>query len=230
MRLSPPTRRSQPGGQLGARADAVADADRDRRCGERLDRGVHPREQLHPRDARRRVEVLGDVGAGRQRPLAGRRDDQDPQLVVGGELGQRREQLHEQRRVHRVADLRAVEPQELDPVVQALARECRHARRIQYDALAMRRLTTILLVNLGAAWPSSRRSRWPRTRARAPCGEVDDKTVTNAGFILIAFFPLFILLCSLLQWRLEKRKDAQEEGRQGRRRRRPLARRLVDGA
>jgi hypothetical protein len=37
-------------------------------------------------------------------------------------------------------------------------------------------------------------------------GETDDKVVTNAGFILIIFFPLFILLMSLLQWQLEKRK------------------------
>jgi hypothetical protein len=41
-------------------------------------------------------------------------------------------------------------------------------------------------------------------------GETDDKVVTNAGFILIAAFPLFILLVSLLQWRLEKRKDAKK--------------------
>jgi hypothetical protein len=41
-------------------------------------------------------------------------------------------------------------------------------------------------------------------------GEVDDKQVTNAGFILIAFFPLFVLVVSLVQWRLEKRKDARK--------------------
>lgn len=41
-------------------------------------------------------------------------------------------------------------------------------------------------------------------------GEADDKTVTNAGFILIAAFPLFILLMSLLQWRLDKRKYARK--------------------
>jgi hypothetical protein len=38
-------------------------------------------------------------------------------------------------------------------------------------------------------------------------GETNDKVVTNAGFILIALFPLFILFASLLQWRLEKRKQ-----------------------
>ncbi len=41
-------------------------------------------------------------------------------------------------------------------------------------------------------------------------GETDDKIVTNAGFILIAFFPLFIFFMSMLQWRLEKRKDARK--------------------
>ena len=41
-------------------------------------------------------------------------------------------------------------------------------------------------------------------------GETTDKVVTNFGFILIAFFPLFILMMSLIQWRLEKRKDARK--------------------
>ncbi len=40
-------------------------------------------------------------------------------------------------------------------------------------------------------------------------GATDDKVVTNAGFILIVFFPTFILLASLLQRHLEKRKDAR---------------------
>ena len=41
-------------------------------------------------------------------------------------------------------------------------------------------------------------------------GETNDRVVTNAGFILIIFFPLFIFLMSLLQWRLEKRKDRRK--------------------
>ena len=41
-------------------------------------------------------------------------------------------------------------------------------------------------------------------------GLTNDKVVTNAGFILIAFFPLFIAAMSLLQWRLEKRKDRRK--------------------
>ncbi len=40
-------------------------------------------------------------------------------------------------------------------------------------------------------------------------GATDDKVVTEAGFILIVFFPTFILLASLLQKHLEKRKDAR---------------------
>jgi preprotein translocase subunit SecG len=41
-------------------------------------------------------------------------------------------------------------------------------------------------------------------------GEANDKVVTNAGFIVIAFFPLLILVLSVLQWRLDKRKDARK--------------------
>jgi preprotein translocase subunit SecG len=42
-------------------------------------------------------------------------------------------------------------------------------------------------------------------------GETNDKVVTNAGFILIGAFPLVVLLLSLLQWRLDKRKDAKKK-------------------
>ena len=41
-------------------------------------------------------------------------------------------------------------------------------------------------------------------------GETNDRVVTNAGFILIVFFPLFIFFVSLLQWQLEKRKDRRK--------------------
>jgi len=41
-------------------------------------------------------------------------------------------------------------------------------------------------------------------------GETNDVNVTNAGFILIAFFPLFIFAMSMLQWRLEKRKERRK--------------------
>jgi hypothetical protein len=37
-------------------------------------------------------------------------------------------------------------------------------------------------------------------------GEANDKVVTNAGFILIAFFPALIFVLSMAQWALDKRK------------------------
>jgi preprotein translocase subunit SecG len=40
-------------------------------------------------------------------------------------------------------------------------------------------------------------------------GETSDKVVTNTMFIVIAFFPTIILIFSLLQWRLDKRKHAK---------------------
>jgi len=42
-------------------------------------------------------------------------------------------------------------------------------------------------------------------------GETDDTVVTNAGFILIAAFPLLALVLSLVQWRLDKRKEARKK-------------------
>lgn len=41
-------------------------------------------------------------------------------------------------------------------------------------------------------------------------GSADDKVVTNAGFIVIAFFPTLILVLSLIQWRLDKRRELRK--------------------
>ena len=41
-------------------------------------------------------------------------------------------------------------------------------------------------------------------------GATNDKVVTNAGFIVIAFFALFVFFMSMLQRRLEKRKEARK--------------------
>src|SRR3954447_5200832 len=53
-------------------------------------------------------------------------------------------------------------------------------------------------------------------------GETSDKVITNAGFFLIAFFPLFILAMSLLQWRLDKRKERRKAADKARRARADL--------
>jgi hypothetical protein len=41
-------------------------------------------------------------------------------------------------------------------------------------------------------------------------GETDDLVVTNAGFLLIIFFVLFIFVMSMIQWRLEVRKERRK--------------------
>ena len=41
-------------------------------------------------------------------------------------------------------------------------------------------------------------------------GETSDKVVTNAGFIIIAAFPLLVFVLSIVQYRLDKRKDARK--------------------
>jgi ABC-type nickel/cobalt efflux system permease component RcnA len=50
-------------------------------------------------------------------------------------------------------------------------------------------------------------------------GETDDKVVTNSGFILIAFFPLFVLFMTLLQNRLDKRKNMRKKAAKARQQR-----------
>jgi hypothetical protein len=47
-------------------------------------------------------------------------------------------------------------------------------------------------------------------------GETTDKVITNAMFITIAFFPTVIVILSLIQWRLEKRKHAQMSAQKAR--------------
>jgi hypothetical protein len=41
-------------------------------------------------------------------------------------------------------------------------------------------------------------------------GATDDKVVTDAGFILIIFFPAFVFVMSMIQGRLDKRKQARK--------------------
>jgi hypothetical protein len=41
-------------------------------------------------------------------------------------------------------------------------------------------------------------------------GATNDKVVTDAGFIIIALFPILAFVLSMIQWRLEKRKEARK--------------------
>lgn len=53
-------------------------------------------------------------------------------------------------------------------------------------------------------------------------GETNDKVITNAGFILIAAFPLLIFTLSMVQWRLDKRKERRMAAARARRARADL--------
>ena len=53
-------------------------------------------------------------------------------------------------------------------------------------------------------------------------GPTNDKVVTNVGFFLIAAFPLLILCLSMLQWRLDKRKERHKAAEKARRARADL--------
>jgi hypothetical protein len=78
-----------------------------------------------------------------------------------------------------------------------------------YTIAGMRRLllslsSTLVLCALAAPVAMAQNS------GQGAIGEAGDKVVTNAGFILIAFFPVFIFAMSMLQGHLEKRKDARK--------------------
>lgn len=82
---------------------------------------------------------------------------------------------------------------------------------------AMRRLLIALpaaLLSLALLAPLAMAD--PHDGGQGLVGEANDVIVTDAGFILIAFFPLFILMMSLLQWRLDKRKYARKAAAQHR--------------
>src|SRR3954454_1845878 len=77
----------------------------------------------------------------------------------------------------------------------------------------MRRVVTLLLPALASALLLSlalASTALAHDGGEGLYGETNDKVVTNAGFILIAFFPLLIFVLSVIQWRLDKRKDARK--------------------
>jgi hypothetical protein len=75
--------------------------------------------------------------------------------------------------------------------------------------IAMRRLTKTLLLTI-ALLALSAPAAFAQASGEGLYGETDDKVVTNAAFIVIAFFPILVTVVSILQWRLEKRKDARK--------------------
>ena len=71
----------------------------------------------------------------------------------------------------------------------------------------MRRFAAILAANLVALALLAPAALANSDHGEGWYGETNDKVVTNFGFALIAFFPLFIAVMSLIQWRLDKRKE-----------------------
>ncbi len=47
-------------------------------------------------------------------------------------------------------------------------------------------------------------------------GESTDKQITDVMFITIGFFPALVLVLSLIQWRLDKRKHARMDAAKAR--------------
>jgi hypothetical protein len=73
----------------------------------------------------------------------------------------------------------------------------------------MRRLITSLLLTLSLLALSAPMA-FAQASGEGTYGETDDKVVTNSAFIVLAFFPLVVIIVSLVQGRLDKRKDAKK--------------------
>jgi uncharacterized membrane protein len=68
--------------------------------------------------------------------------------------------------------------------------------------IALLVFTIFLLASAPAAFATA-------TGGQGWYGETSDKTITQAMFIVIAFFPAVIIVFSVIQWALDKRKHAR---------------------
>ena len=73
----------------------------------------------------------------------------------------------------------------------------------------MRRVTPLLLFALTVLLVAAP-AALAHDGGQGTYGIANDKVVTNAGFILIAFFPLFVLVMSMGQMALDRRKDRRK--------------------
>jgi preprotein translocase subunit SecG len=74
-------------------------------------------------------------------------------------------------------------------------------RRRLYAALSLALIGLMLFAPAALAHGSGGGQGW--------YGETNDQTITNAMFLVILFFPTIIVIFSLIQWRLDKRKHAR---------------------
>jgi preprotein translocase subunit SecG len=78
-------------------------------------------------------------------------------------------------------------------------------RRLLAKLLSLALLAALVLAPSASAWNDG----------RGFYGATNDKVVTNAGYILIFFFPIFIFVMSMLQRALDKRKEARKAAQGG---------------
>src|SRR5436305_737037 len=111
---------------LGAAADHVAVADRDRRLWEGDDLVVDVGEELHAADLAFIVELLLDVGASREAHVVGGAEEEHPHRFIAARHHQMLEQLDQHLGVDRVARLRPLQVQHRHaPLVDLVARHRR---------------------------------------------------------------------------------------------------------
>jgi hypothetical protein len=84
-------------------------------------------------------------------------------------------------------------------------------RSLRYDPAKMRNRLLCKLIVLtalvsGALAPAAQ----AYNDGRGFYGATTDKVTTDAGFILVVFFPLFVFTMSMIQRALDKRKEARK--------------------
>jgi hypothetical protein len=91
------------------------------------------------------------------------------------------------------------------------ARSARRRARLRYDPPSMRnRPLCKLIVLAGLLSLALAPAAQAYNDGRGFYGATNDKVTTDAGFILIAFFPLFVFTMSMIQRALDKRKEARK--------------------
>jgi hypothetical protein len=75
--------------------------------------------------------------------------------------------------------------------------------------MRLRRLGTVLPLALALALALAPAAQ-AHNDGRGFWGATNDKVVTDAGLILVVFFPLFVFTMSMLQKKLDKRKEARK--------------------
>jgi hypothetical protein len=84
------------------------------------------------------------------------------------------------------------------------------------------RTTLLTIVLLGLTAPVALAAEEGHDGGEGWWGETNDKVITNAGFIIIAGIPLLILVLTLIQTALDRRKDRRLAAERARRARADL--------